>query len=126
MPVNASPGPPPRLPTPVRQPSFGTPPARLPRASPRASLTPDLDKEIGALRAQRRDDLRAFYLVTDKNGGSTSIPPYFALKSALMELSDAEVELDAARARAESVEESLLRIQEDAFTFTAAAAAAET
>ena len=69
--------------------------------------------------------MRSYYLVTDKSGGSTSIPPYFALQSALMELDDAEIELDAARARAESVEQVLMRMQEDAFSYTAASAAAE-
>ena len=97
----------------------------LPHISARTSLTPELDKEIAALREQRHEAMRSYYLVTDKSGGSTSIPPYFALQSALMELNDAEIELDAARARAESVEQALTRMQEDAFSYTAASAAAE-
>lgn len=138
-PPGAPPGPPP-IPPPVRRPVAddthaqgaaaphiipGGAAVELPRISARTSLTPELDKEIAALREQRRKAMRSYYLVTDKSGGSTSIPPYFALQSALMELNDAEIELDAARARAESVEEALTRMQEDAFSYTTASAAAE-
>ena len=42
-----------------------------------------------------------------------------------MELGDADIELNAARARAESVEESLVRMQEDAFAYTAASIATD-
>lgn len=137
-PPRAPPGPPP-IPPPIRRPvtddthAQGAAPhiipssaaVELPRISARTSLTPELDKEIATLRVQRHKAMRSYYLVTDKSGGSTSIPPYFALQSALMELDDAEIELDAARARAESVEQVLMRMQEDAFSYTAASAAAE-
>lgn len=132
-PPGPPPGPPPR--PPPRQSATDTQstraPVRLPRAPPRPRLTPDIDKEVRcclqveSLRAERHESIKSYYLVTDKSGGSTRIPPYFALQSALMELGDADIELNAARARAESVEESLVRMQEDAFAYTAASIATD-
>lgn len=64
--------------------------------------------------------LRGHYLVSNKNGGgSATIPPHFSLQSALMELSDADLESSAMHARSEFLEESLTRTQEDAFAYSA-------
>ena len=108
-------------------------PHLVPRARPVPKLTPELDKEVreartverlltwqaASLHAQRMSALRAHYLA-DKSGGK-AMPPYFALQSALMELGDAELESDALHARTESVEQALVRMQEDAFAYSAAA-----
>lgn len=67
------------------------------------------------------DAMRLHYLVSSKNSkGNATIPPYFSLQSALMELSDADLESSAMRARTDFVEESLVRTQEDAFAYSAA------
>ena len=67
--------------------------------------------------------LRAHYLASGK--GSASIPPHFSLQSALMELSDSELEVDAMHERTETAEAALVHTQEDAFAYAAVVAAAE-
>lgn len=70
--------------------------------------------------------MRSHYLVSSKDAnGSATIPPYFSLQSALMELSDAELESSAMRARTEFLEESLVRTQEDAFAYSAVTSATQ-
>ena len=64
-------------------------------------------------------------MATNRTGTGSAIPPHFSLQSALMELSDAKLETDALHARSESIEASLVRTQEDAFAYTAAASATE-
>lgn len=107
----------------------------VPEAPPRTPLTPDINNEvcgrdgspcqIDSLRASRNELTRSHYLVTSRPGSSSFIPPHFSLQSALMELSDAKLEADALHARSESTEASLVRTQEDAFAYTAAASATE-
>lgn len=84
-----------------------------------------LTRQIDSLRASRNELTRSHYLATGRTGNSSSIPPHFSLQSALMELSDAKLEADALHARSESIEASLVRTQEDAFAYTAAASASD-
>ncbi|WFD30295.1 hypothetical protein MSPP1_001312 [Malassezia sp. CBS 17886] len=114
---NAARAPAPRPDTTLRRPWL------VPHAPARSALTPDVDAEVSALRDKRMSALRMHYLVVGKgSSGSLSIPAHFSLQSALMELRDAELELDAMHARTESTETSLVRTQEDAFAYAALSA----
>lgn len=75
--------------------------------------------QITELHTQRMSALRAHYLAPKGMSGSATIPPHFSLQSALMELSDADLETSAMRARTEFLEASLVRTQEDAFAYSA-------
>ena len=72
------------------------------------------------MHAHRMNHIRSYYLASNigAEGKSTTISPHFALQSAIMELSDADVDVYATRMRTESTEVQLSRAQEDAFAYT--------
>ena len=75
------------------------------------------------------EHMRSYYLASNKGSkerGGASISPHFALQSALMELSDANVEMEAMRLRTTHIDDILARTQEDAFAYTSVAAATPT
>ena len=81
------------------------------------------------MHAQRMEHVRSYYLASNKGSkerGGASISPHFALQSAFMELSDANVEMEAMRLRTTYIDDILARTQGDAFAYTSVAAAAPT
>lgn len=69
------------------------------------------------MHAQRMEHMRSYYLASNKGSkerGGASISPHFALQSAFMELSDANVEMEAMRLRTTHIDDILARTQEDA------------
>ena len=61
------------------------------------------------------EHVRSYYLASNKGSkerGGASISPHFALQSALMELSDANVEMEAMRLRTTHIDDILARTQQ--------------